>query len=467
MLDARSVGHIVKNIGRVVAVSGHDTVAQATRLLRQSNVGCLLVQNSQGLIIGILTERDVIMKALDISADLESVRVSQIMTRDIIFCTLQTPMIEAQELMARHGIRHLPVLEGGRPIGMISSRDVVSHQLSANRAMQTVAEQVANLSKSFKSLDYQEILGLVTREVPRIFGAECGVLALADASSGFRDLRPVSRNVCRCPDACLGRIAFVESAPIAFHTVPPACAETGAKAPAAIFHLPIYDINHDADGLKIDQEAYLCMCCFTQAGESAKEFLSYKAMLLREILGVNLMNARLYDRARREGQIDPLTEVNNRRVFEQHLEQEYERCSRYQHTFCTAIIDVDKFKLVNDLYGHAAGDEVLRELAAVLRRGMRKTDTIARYGGDEFVLLMPETTLATASSVLDRMRGWARTALSHDARLVTISCGVAEWSGDLADSATDVLRRADAALYRAKRAGRNRIMATPGHMAKL
>ncbi len=466
MLDARSVGHILKNFGRVAAVGDQSTVGQATRLLRQSNVGCLLVENDQGAIIGILTERDVIMKALDLSSDLESIRVCQIMTRNIISCTLATPMIEAQELMARHGIRHLPVLEDGRPIGMVSSRDVVSHQLSANRAMQRAAEQVATLSKSFQSLDYNEILSLVTREVPRIFGAECGVLALADAGNDFREPHVVSRNLCRCSDSCLKQMARSEGAPIVFYDVPPACAAAGAKAPAAVFHMPIYDINHDADGLKIDQEAYLCMCCFTQVGENEKDLLSYKATLLREILGVNLMNARLYERARRESQIDSLTEVNNRRVFEQHLEHEYERCCRYQHSFCIAIVDVDKFKLVNDLYGHAAGDQVLRDLAGVLRRGLRKTDTIARYGGDEFVLLMPETPLATAVAVLDRVRGWAGSEISRDAMPVTISCGVAQWSGDLTDSATDVLRRADAALYRAKRAGRNRITAAPEHLAK-
>ncbi len=461
MLDARSVGHIVKNLGRIVSIGAESTVATATRLLRQSNVGCLLVQDEDGRVVGIVTERDVIMKALELSADLEQISVGQIMTREVVSCSLETAMIEAQELMSRHAIRHLPIIENGRPIGMISSRDVVSHQLSANRAMQAAAEQVAMLSKSFKSLDYDEIMGLVTREVPRIFGAECGMLCLADAHSSFRDLRAISRNGCRCQESCFNHMAASSTAAIVFHELSPHCLESGGKAPAAVFHLPIYDINHDADGLKIDQQAYLCMCRFTQAGEAEKDLLSYKATLLREILGVNLMNARLYDRARRESQIDALTGVNNRRVFEQHLEHEYERSCRYQHPFCIAIIDVDKFKLVNDGLGHAAGDSVLRELATVLRKSIRKTDTIARYGGDEFVLLMPETPLSLAAPVLERIRTWSAATLSATDQPVTISVGLAQWSGDLGDSATDVLRRADDALYRAKRGGRNRIMLDP------
>ncbi|HUU59404.1 MAG TPA: GGDEF domain-containing protein, partial [Phycisphaerae bacterium] len=101
--------------------------------------------------------------------------------------------------------------------------------------------------------------------------------------------------------------------------------------------------------------------------------------------------------------------------------------------------------------------EILRRLGEALRRGVRTTDVLARYGGDEFVLLMPETMLAQAETVLERLRECACSVPSSSGRPVTISCGVAEWSGRPADTGAEVLRRADRALYQAKRSGRNRV----------
>ena len=194
---------------------------------------------------------------------------------------------------------------------------------------------------------------------------------------------------------------------------------------------------------------------FNSNAMNSRELLSYKAKLLREILAVNLMNTRLYEQARKESQLDGLTGVYTRRVFEDRLEKEYLRSQRYNHPFCLAIFDVDRFKRINDTLGHCVGDSTLRTLAHALGEDLRKTDVLARFGGDEFVLLMPECTIDRAESMLARMRENFRYTIP-DLGPVTFSCGIAQWTLDPADTSTDVLRRADASLYAAKRAGRNR-----------
>lgn len=429
-------------------------VESALQLLRHHRVGCLLVLGETGKVSGILSERDIICRALGENHQVQQLTVAEIMTRQVISCSLNTPIMEAEALMAGHDIRHLPVIEDGKPVAMMSSRDVVAHQLSANMAMQAAAEQVAMLSKNFKSLDFDEVLHLVTREVPRIFGADSGVLCFP-SRQGEQDVRVVSRNRCSCAETVLRREFQTDPGlPITFHDLPCECRDSGGASPRAVFRLPVYD-GEDLQPNQCAHCAYLCMCHLSPAAAGSKELMSYKATLLQEILGVNLMNARLYERARRESQIDGLTKVNSRRVFEERLERESERSGRYGSSFCVSLIDVDNFKQVNDVCGHAVGDKVLSDLASVLRQGIRTTDVLARYGGDEFALLMSETDLERARMVLERLRSFAYSVVTDTGMPVTISCGVAEWSGEASDSGTEVLRRADEALYSAKRAGRN------------
>jgi len=458
MLDARSVGHIASNQGQVATIRADRTAAEAAQVLSDRHVGCLIVVDEEGKIVGIVTERDLVRKTVAVSIDATDLLVREVMTEKVISCDFQTPIPDAQEMMAAHGIRHLPVVHDGRAVGMISSRDIIAHQMAANRAMQAAAEQVAMLSKGFKSLDYDEILHLVTREVPRIFGAEWGVLCFP-ARSGGDGMRVISRNVCGCSEKTLSEeLVRDPSKSLVFCDLPEECEQLEATSPRTIFRLPIYEVHPDSDHGGREPSAYLCMCRLRPSAAASKELLAYKATLLQEILGVNLMNARLYERARRESQADPLTGLSTRRVFEERLEQEYERSLRYGHRFCVAIMDVDRFKSVNDSLGHEAGDRALRLVADMMHHGVRATDVLARYGGDEFVLLMPETGPDGAMPVLERLRAFAASALPEEDRAVTISCGAAAWSGDPADTGADVLRRADAALYEAKRTGRNRVV---------
>lgn len=148
---------------------------------------------------------------------------------------------------------------------------------------------------------------------------------------------------------------------------------------------------------------------------------------------------------------------NKRRLFEQ-LEMEVARARRYGETFSCLMIDVDDFKQINDTHGHQAGDEVLRQIGALLRRTLRVTDFVARYGGEEFTVILPRTNSAGAYRVAENLRS---TFMSHEFALastpirITVSIGVACCTTFDRLDAQQIILRADNALYRAKRSGKN------------
>lgn len=154
---------------------------------------------------------------------------------------------------------------------------------------------------------------------------------------------------------------------------------------------------------------------------------------------------------------DNLTGVFNRQYFNSRLEAELERAKRYDSPVSLIIFDIDHFKRVNDDFGHLEGDNVLKDLSKLVKKKIRPTDLLARWGGEEFVVLVPEHNLATAFIFADRIRIIVENNDFTIPRKVTCSFGVAEF--EKSESLSDFLNRADHALYKAKEAGRNRVEA--------
>ena len=159
---------------------------------------------------------------------------------------------------------------------------------------------------------------------------------------------------------------------------------------------------------------------------------------------------------------DGLTGLFNRRYMETHLGTLVDQSAARGKPITVLVLDIDYFKAINDSYGHDAGDDVLREFALRIRKATRNIDLACRYGGEEFVIVMPETDMAVATAVAERLRRRIATepfAIQKGARHleVTISIGIAALSG-INDNAATILKRADQALYRAKRDGRNRVV---------
>ena len=158
--------------------------------------------------------------------------------------------------------------------------------------------------------------------------------------------------------------------------------------------------------------------------------------------------------------LDGLTGLYNRRQFEIALEQEFHRAKRHSSNFCLALLDIDFFKKVNDTYGHQYGDYVLRTVSDLMKQSFRKTDMLYRYGGEELVMLMPETEVEGALVPVQRLRESVE-AFDFDyngvkAR-VTASIGLTMNYQEF-DSAADMLRATDECLYKAKENGRNRVI---------
>jgi diguanylate cyclase (GGDEF)-like protein len=171
-----------------------------------------------------------------------------------------------------------------------------------------------------------------------------------------------------------------------------------------------------------------------------------------------------------ESVTDPLTGIYNRRYLEPRLADEIARASRYHAPLSVLLIDVDRFKRVNDEHGHQAGDVVLKGLARLIVQTVRVTDIVARYGGEEIIVLAPSTSRKTARSLAERLRAKIETASfpvpdqaggNIGALRVTVSIGVACLGPDARDART-LIRRADEALYEAKGAGRNRVAVDDG-----
>jgi diguanylate cyclase (GGDEF)-like protein len=168
----------------------------------------------------------------------------------------------------------------------------------------------------------------------------------------------------------------------------------------------------------------------------------------------------LLDQMREIAIFDSLTGTYNRRHFNELASYEIYRSNRYGSSLALIMIDLDHFKLVNDTYGHEAGDIVLKNMADICRQNIRKTDILGRFGGEEFIIIMPETNLAAASEIAERLRAAiAQTPTQHEGFSITLtaSFGVTSPASPSDSSFDALLRQADRAVYEAKKNGRNRI----------
>ena len=156
---------------------------------------------------------------------------------------------------------------------------------------------------------------------------------------------------------------------------------------------------------------------------------------------------------------DPLTELYNRRYFFERGWNEYVRARRYEHALAVVMMDIDYFKKVNDVYGHICGDKVLVNVAALLKKTVRGIDLVSRFGGEEFIVLIPETELKGVQLLAERMRlEVADTPIEHNGKSfhISISIGVAMIDANNGDFES-MINQADIALYKAKDKGRNRV----------
>ena len=178
-------------------------------------------------------------------------------------------------------------------------------------------------------------------------------------------------------------------------------------------------------------------------------------------MAATLKQFQRFSSVKKEAIYDTLTGLVNRRYFEERLSIETQKAFPASSDLSVIMVDIDHFKKVNDTYGHAGGDEVLREIASLLKNSVRKQeDMVARYGGEEFVLVLPEVSLEVASTIAERIRRSVENTpidIGETQAHLTISLGVSSFPTHRATSKEELVKMADLALYDAKRGGRNRV----------
>lgn len=457
----KTLDNIVKDPERLLTVEKDITIPEAAKKMKENNIGCLVVVDSRGEFTGILSERDILNKVLAIEPSGE-LFVKDIMTTKAIVCDMDSSIEKVEELMAVNNIRHVPVVEKGRAVGMISSRDIVAFRLKSSSEMRMAAEEVAKLSARLKSLDREDIGDMIISDIPKSFGAEWITLTYEDRESS---MPVVFRRGCNLSEKKMSKHEKVVNMSgdswAIYGNICKDCEKSGGVGPRLVIPLNLCGTSSGCSDDENCRKGFICMCRFSPFVAISEEQQLYKASLLQEILNVNISNSELYQdykKARRDSEVDVLTGVSTRRVLHKALEAEYARCQRYGGCFSLAIIDVDDLKVVNDAFGHVEGDKVLRQICQVMKDSKRTTDIITRYGGDEFVLLMPEINVAQAELFVNRLRSSVAETVKVQNNSVAFSCGLVEFAGKNCETSEEVLKRADKALYEAKRSGKNRII---------
>ena len=435
---------------KIVTINEQESIFAAAVKMRKYQVGCLIVTDEEGKLAGIVTERDIVKGAAKENIDLERSFVDEIMTREVLSVPRKTHFRKAKELMSAHRIRHLPIIKDDVVVGMFSIRDIMEQQLAQDRL---AAEQIIMLSACLRSIDLEEVIHNITSEVPKLFGAKSGTLYLQKAQN--EPLVSYNRCLCTeelCKDILNEELSF-EKVNL-FEQVPRTCSDLGSEGARLVIPLSIATMKQAGSTDRVIN-GYLCMCGLDTAAVANEEFLKYKVGLIQNLLNAHISNAWRYQDARTASMTDALTQVGSREFLEDKLESECARARRYKQIFSVAIIDLDNFKTINDTLGHAVGDDALRKLAECLKIQKRRSDVLARYGGDEFVVIMPVTNASQALHFIDRLCKEVRRIEIAGKQMLTISCGISERLPIDSDSPRQIMRRADMALYKAKKAGKD------------
>jgi diguanylate cyclase (GGDEF)-like protein/PAS domain S-box-containing protein len=315
----------------------------------------------------------------------------------------------------------------------------------------------ANLAKMAELLqtcaDLKDAIAVVAGMAPRVFPELRGALLLFNASREMLDVAAL------WGDCDLAADGFGPQDCWALRT---------GHLHVVMAGDPTAECRHSASG----EHSYCCLPLIAhgeaigivhfqmiEPGELSQPVLSMVTMFTEQV-GLSVANIRLREALRSQSIRDPLTGLYNRRYLEEMLERETRRAVRAEHGLGVLMLDLDHFKKFNDTYGHDAGDTVLRETAAFLLKSVRAEDIVCRFGGEEFIVILPaadlRVTQARAERIRSRLRDLQVLHQGHSLGMVTVSVGVAELP-EHGTSPKALIEAADAALYRAKREGRDRV----------
>lgn len=380
-------------------------------------------------------------------------------------CTDIDDQMRTQQLLEEQIKQHTAALMEANRRLEAEMRDRAQEQQELNQQNERMVQELtrrsnratilAKMSELLQScVDLKDVLSVVAGMAPKMFPELRGAVLLFNSSREVLETA-ASWTDCQLPAAVFEAQDCWAVRTGHLHRV------TSGDATAACRHVGPGEYS------------YLCLPLLSQgvavgilhfqmiASDELPEAVMLHATMFAEQVGLSVANLRLRDALRNQSIRDPLTGLFNRRYLEEILTREVRRAVRSEQSLGILMLDLDHFKKFNDTYGHDAGDAVLRETAAFLMRSVRCEDVVCRFGGEEFVVILPLANLKVTHARAERIRSKLRDlTVLHQGNLlgtITVSVGVAA----LPDHGTDpksLLETADAALYRAKREGRDRVI---------
>jgi diguanylate cyclase (GGDEF)-like protein len=334
---------------------------------------------------------------------------------------------------------------------------------------------ITPLAKKINCLDVKRIADICVTEIPQLVGAKLASLYILDENS---DILHLEKN----------NHPFLINNIVSLNQNPPSPMVAAVRSQDLLI---IDDVeNHKSPNMNNTQRAFAknyatksCviapLICHGRVvgvlnlsdkidGSNFSEEEIAIVELFRQLVGASIGNISLFEKTQRQAKTDGLTGMLNHRTFYETLEAELRRAQRYGGRLSIIMADVDNLKPINDNYGHRAGDMAIKQIARRIGACIRQIDMAARYGGDEFSIILPNTSLADAAVVAERMVNMVKSTPmiweQHKINL-SISVGVGQYDGE--NGAGDVARTTDQALYAAKQAGKGRVYVfDPAHSAK-
>lgn len=445
----------------VVTARPGDPLTEVIKQIMKGPFSGLPVVNDRLEVLGMVTELDV-LRAMDYG---DNPACSSIMSAATATIEADKTVLDALKSLLKHNITQLPVTEGGRLAGIIARRDIL--RMFSGQSSDGDLTFVADATRDLLSArHYRDVLRILVRKMGEYFEASrCSVLKV-DSARGFATVLAAFED------------ESISNLEIDLRKYPEIKRASSTGEPVIVYDVHEDDLMRPVKETLKDLKSILVFPVISNdrvVGTLELQTRTKKPFGQREIRVAEMLSAvaadavravireerlrELFRDAEKKVVIDDLTGLYNRRFLKVRLEEEFTIAKRYGLPLSCVLFDIDRFKDVNDACGHAGGDKILRRFASCLRQTVRKSDFVVRYGGEEFVLLLPMTDIDGAMAEARRIKDFIDNVDFPYIMVLTVSAGVASFPYPGVRQYEDLIRNADGAMYEAKRTGRNRIVA--------